>query len=170
MKIFRAGTAFAICAVAVVSAGAARAASPYEELLASEAARLAAHAAQPEAAGALAAIASLDEDVDPAALEAAVRGGLVKGAQPLVAAQASWLLAHLLEQRGETREAASLRASLGLCDKKLLLVIGRMVPQKRHADLLAAWPKLRALDQRLHLIVVSAAPRRRAPDPAAARF
>src|SRR5262252_2028953 len=114
MRNTRAATALVVCAVAVIGGGAARAASPYDELLASESARLAAHAAQPEAAGALAALAALDEDVDPAALEAAVRGAVVKGAQPLVAAQASALLAQLLDQRGETREASALRASLGL--------------------------------------------------------
>ncbi len=106
--------ALAICGVAVASASVARAAGPYEDLLAAESARLAAHASQPEAAGALAALAALDEDVDPAALETAVRGGVAKGAHPLVAAQASWLLAQLVEQRGEAREAAALRASLGL--------------------------------------------------------
>jgi len=103
-----------LCAVALLRVGTARAAGPFDELLASEATRLSAHASQPEAAGALAALATLDEDVDPRALEAAVRGGLTKGAHPLVAAQAAWLLAHLLDQRGETREAAALRAPLGL--------------------------------------------------------
>jgi len=85
-----------------------------DELLATEAARLVAHASQPEGASALAALATLDEDVDPAALESAVRGGLGKGGHPLVAAQASWLLAHLYDHRGLTKEAAALRASLGL--------------------------------------------------------
>jgi len=114
MRITRAATALAICAVVVVGAGVARAGTPYDDLLSSEAARLAAHASQPEAAGALAALATLDEDVDPAALQAAVRPALGKGAQPLVAAQATALLAQLLDQRGDTREASGLRASLGL--------------------------------------------------------
>ena len=52
MRITRAATALAICAIAVVGTGAARAATPYDDLLSSEAARLAAHASQPEAAGA----------------------------------------------------------------------------------------------------------------------
>jgi len=107
-------TALLSCAVVVISAGSALARRPHEEVLAVEAERLAAHASQPEAAGALAALATLDEDVDPQALEAAVRPAVAKGANPLVAAQASWLLAHLLEQRGQTAEAAALRASLGL--------------------------------------------------------
>src|SRR5262245_14753303 len=110
----RTALALAICLVGVIGAGAARAAAPKDELLASEGARLAADASQPEAVGALAALATLDEDVDPRAVEAAVRGGLGKGAHPLVAAQTSWLLARLLDQRGETREANALRASLGL--------------------------------------------------------
>ena len=54
-------TALAICAVAVIGARAARAAGPADDLLASEGARLAARASQPEAAGALAALATLDE-------------------------------------------------------------------------------------------------------------
>src|SRR6476620_8544426 len=103
--MFRASTLL-LCSVALLGAGAARAAGPYDELLAAEAARLAAHASQPEGAGALAALATLDEDVDPRALEAAVRGGLGPGAHPLVAAHASWFLARLLDQRGETKEAA----------------------------------------------------------------
>jgi len=110
--------ALTTCAIAAVLGGHAQAKPalprPHDELLAAEAARLAAHASQPEAAGALATLATLDEDVDPSALEAAVRGGLGKGAHPLVAAQASWLLAHLYDQRGMTKEAGALRASLGL--------------------------------------------------------
>ena len=37
-----------------------------------------------------------------------------KGAHPLVAAQASWLLARLDDQRGQTREAAALAGVAGL--------------------------------------------------------
>ena len=105
--------ALVLCAVAVLSAGAAQA-SPYDDVLEAEAVRLAAQRSQPEAAGALATLATLEEDVDPRALEAAVRGGLGPGAHPLVAAHASLFLARLLDQRGETKEAAALRASLGL--------------------------------------------------------
>jgi len=47
MRITRAATALAICAVVVVGAGVARAGTPYDDLLSSEAARLAAHASQP---------------------------------------------------------------------------------------------------------------------------
>ena len=110
-------------AVAVV-AGAARAAAPapHDEILATEAARLATAAGDPGAAGALAAVAGLEEDVDPRALEAAVRGGVGPRAHPLVAAHAGWLLARLHEQRGETREAEALRAPLGLLSQ--VTVIG----------------------------------------------
>jgi transglutaminase-like putative cysteine protease/Flp pilus assembly protein TadD len=115
MLIRRAATtALFTCAVAVVGAGSAQARRPQEEVLAAEAERLAAHASGPEGAGALAALATLDEDVDPRALESAVSGGLAKGAHPLVAAQASWFLAQLYDQRGLTAEASSLRASVGL--------------------------------------------------------
>jgi len=87
---------------------------PYEETLGREGARLGAQAGGPQAVGALAELAWLDENVAPAALEAAVRRGLVPGADPLVAAQVELLLAHLLDERGATEEAAALRARLGL--------------------------------------------------------
>ncbi len=103
----------AALAVTVIS-GAAFAAAPYDDQLATEAARLAAEAKAPQAVSPLAALAGLDELVAPAALEAALRPGIVPGAHPLVAAQAALILAHLLEQRGEAGEAAALRAPLGL--------------------------------------------------------
>ena len=121
MLIHRAATALVLCAVAVVGAGAARAASPYDDLLAAEAARLATQRSQPEGAGALAALATLEEDVDPRALEAAVRAALGPGAHPLVAAHASWFLARLLDQRGETKEAAALRDRIRYLRKVLVM-------------------------------------------------
>ena len=75
-------------------------------MLARAGARLAAEASKPQAIAALAELAALDEAVSPAALEAAVRRGLVAGAHPLVAAQAAFLLAHLCDERGATEEAA----------------------------------------------------------------
>jgi len=51
-----------------------------------------------------------------------------------------------------------LRAEAGLQDRRVLLCIGKMEPQKRLDDLLAAWPALRALDARLALVVVGAGP------------
>jgi transglutaminase-like putative cysteine protease len=112
--------AAAFLTAVVATAGAARAAAPmtavgpHDQVLASEGARLAASAGDPSAAGALAALAALEEDVDPRALEAAIRGGTGPRAHPLVAAQAGWLLAQLHDQRGATREAEALRAPLGL--------------------------------------------------------
>jgi transglutaminase-like putative cysteine protease/tetratricopeptide (TPR) repeat protein len=100
--------------MAVGSARGARAASAYDALLATEGARLAAHPGEPAAVSALAILAGLDELVPPPALEAALRPAVAPGAHPLVAAQAAFTLAHLLDQRGETREAAALRAPLGL--------------------------------------------------------
>ncbi|MFT3683442.1 MAG: glycosyltransferase family 4 protein [Phycisphaerales bacterium] len=56
------------------------------------------------------------------------------------------------------RRAAELRREHGLEGKIVLECIGRMDPEKRHADLLAAWPKLAALDERLTLVMVGAGP------------
>src|SRR5579871_2393677 len=93
----------------------------YEETLARAGARLAATAGRPEALAALAELAALDEDVAPAALEAAVRRGLAPGAHPLVAAQAAFLLAHLLDERGAGAEAAALRDGLGFLAHPLVV-------------------------------------------------
>jgi hypothetical protein len=93
----------------VFATGVARA-GPYEEELAAQAAKLRQQASEPAAVAAVAELAGLDEVVAPSALEAAVRGGVAPGAHPLVAAHAALLLAHLLDQRGETKEAAAVRA------------------------------------------------------------
>src|SRR6185437_13399818 len=113
-----------VAAIAVWGTGAARAAtgpSAYDETLARAGARLAAQAGKPEAIAALAELAALDGDVPPAALEAALRRGMSAGAQPLVAAQASFLLAHLLAERGASDEAAALRGSLGFLAHPLVI-------------------------------------------------
>ena len=118
MVKIRAAAALVVCVV-VASAGRGGAQSAtatttaYDEVLARAGARLAEEASKPQAIAALAELAALDEAVSPAALEAAVRRGLVAGAHPLVAAQAAFLLAHLCDERGATEEAASLRAGLG---------------------------------------------------------
>ena len=110
-----AAAAFLIAVVATAGAAApVAAAGPHDDLLAQQGARLAIAAGDPGAAGALAVVAGLEEDVDPRALEAAVKGGTGGRAHPLVAAQAAWLLARLREQRGDSREAQALRAPLGL--------------------------------------------------------
>ncbi|HSS38074.1 MAG TPA: DUF3857 domain-containing protein [Polyangia bacterium] len=102
-------------AAAGASAAQAAAGTPdaYGEVLARAAAALARQAARPEAAAAVAQLASLDENVPPAALESALRPGVAAGAHPLVAAQAALLLAHLEDERGDHAAAETRRARLG---------------------------------------------------------
>lgn len=54
-----------------------------------------------------------------------------------------------IRARGE-----QLRHVTGVEGKKILLCIGRMVPQKQHADLITAWLDLRELDPNLVLVFV----------------
>jgi len=51
-----------------------------------------------------------------------------------------------------------LRRQAGLDGKKILLCIGRMDPEKRHMDLLKAWPQISALDKDFVLVIVSGGP------------
>jgi glycosyltransferase involved in cell wall biosynthesis len=51
-----------------------------------------------------------------------------------------------------------IRDERGLVGKKILLCIGRMDADKRHQDLLDAWPRLAALDPGLVLVLVSGGP------------
>ncbi len=53
---------------------------------------------------------------------------------------------------------AAIRAERGLVGKKILLCIGRMDAEKRHQDLLDAWPRLLALDPTLVLVLISGGP------------
>jgi glycosyltransferase involved in cell wall biosynthesis len=46
-----------------------------------------------------------------------------------------------------------LREQNGLSDRKILLCIAKMEPQKRHLDLLEAWPIIRELDTSLTLVL-----------------
>ena len=108
-------------ATAAGTSGSAPAPSAYEETLARAGARLAAEAESPQAIAALAELAALDEEVAPAALEAAVRRGVAPGAHPLVAAQAAFLLAHLDDERGANNEAAALRGGLGFLAHPLVI-------------------------------------------------
>ena len=48
-----------------------------------------------------------------------------------------------------------LRRVAGMEGRRILLSIGRMDPEKRHGDLLDAWPRLRELDPSLALVIVS---------------
>src|SRR5215471_5628914 len=74
---------------------------PFEAELARESVRLADRFGHPEAIAPLAAVAALDDSVPAAALELALRQAAGAGADPLVAAQAAFQLARLLEQRGD---------------------------------------------------------------------
>src|SRR5436305_6431531 len=82
---------------ATVASNVAAASAPdaYGEVLTRAAAALTSQVAHTEAAAGVAQLASLDENVPPAALEAALRPGVAAGGHPLVAAQAAPLLAHL---------------------------------------------------------------------------
>lgn len=63
--------------------------------------------------------------------------------------------------RGEAiaARAAEIRRERGLGAAKILLCVGRMDPEKRHDDLLEAWPRLRQLDRQLVLALVGSGPR-----------
>src|SRR6185312_8389147 len=124
MVMKRAATALlggVVAALASHATAAATGPTAYEETLARAGARLAAEASKPEAIAALAELAALDENVSPAALEAAVRRGMAPNAHPLVAAQARFFLAHLLAERGANDEAASLREGLGFLVHPLVI-------------------------------------------------
>ena len=58
-----------------------------------------------------------------------------------------------IRARGE-----QIRSERGLIGKKILLCIGRMDPEKRHQDLLDAWPKLREPDGDLVTVLVGGGP------------
>jgi len=51
-----------------------------------------------------------------------------------------------------------LRKQAGMDGKRIMLCIGRMDPEKRHQDLLDAWPRLREADPDLRLVIVSGGP------------
>src|SRR6266478_4315770 len=89
--------------------------NPYDRVLQRQIDRLSALKGRPEASAPLAVIAGLADEVLPSQLEATVRSVAEDPASdPLVAAQAGVLLADLLDQRGETREATARRTALGL--------------------------------------------------------
>ncbi|HXU63793.1 MAG TPA: DUF3857 domain-containing protein [Polyangia bacterium] len=116
MVKIRAAAALVVGVVSAVAGGAKAGVTTgdaYRDRLDRAAARLAAEAGRPESAAALAELAGLDENVPPAALEAAIRPATAAGANPLVAAQAALLLAHLADERGDTHAAEGLRAPLG---------------------------------------------------------
>lgn len=57
------------------------------------------------------------------------------------------------EDRFRSRGIA-LRREHGLEGKRIILCVARMDPEKRHTDLIRAWPKLRELDPALRLVLV----------------
>ncbi|HET9325233.1 MAG TPA: glycosyltransferase family 4 protein [Candidatus Eisenbacteria bacterium] len=52
----------------------------------------------------------------------------------------------------------AIRSERGLIGKRILLNIGRMNPDKRHRDLIEAWPSLKALDSSLVMVLVGDGP------------
>ncbi|HTA20821.1 MAG TPA: hypothetical protein VK989_16120, partial [Polyangia bacterium] len=113
-------TAFGVAIVAAVAAStassrasAAAPAGPFAADLAAAEARLDASRGKPEAIVALDELLALEDDLPDGALEPALRRAAAAGADPLVAAQATFQLARLLGQRGANDEADAARASLG---------------------------------------------------------
>src|SRR6266404_6880630 len=96
-------------------AAAASAPGPYERQLRQAETRLAVLRGRPEAVAPLSVVAGLAEDLPPKMIEDVVRGAVDHlGGDPLVAAQASLLLARMEEQRGDAAGAERRRAALGL--------------------------------------------------------
>lgn len=62
--------------------------------------------------------------------------------------------------RGEeiATRGRQLRVAAGLGDGKMIICVGRMDPEKRHGDLLDAWPTLIKADPSLSLVLVSGGP------------
>ena len=58
------------------------------------------------------------------------------------------------QARALSEQGRELRKAAAVCDKHVLLCVGRVVPEKRHADLLRAWSRLRQLDPDLVLVLV----------------
>lgn len=52
-----------------------------------------------------------------------------------------------------------IRAEAGLDGRRIVLCVGRMDREKRHDDLLTAWPRLREIDSSLALVFVGGGPR-----------
>ncbi len=57
-----------------------------------------------------------------------------------------------------SRRGAELKRKAGLQGKRVLLCVARFDPVKRHCDLLAAWPRLRKIDNDLRLVLVGGGP------------
>jgi transglutaminase-like putative cysteine protease len=87
---------------------------PFEAELAAANARLTARAGRPEAIAPLAELLALEDELPASALEPFLRRAAAAGGAPLVAAQATFHLASLLDQRGDADGARAARAALGL--------------------------------------------------------
>jgi cellulose synthase operon protein C len=97
------------------------ASGPFTVELTRQTARLQARVGRPEAMAPLAALLSLEDNLPSGALESALRRTAGTGSHPLVAAQAAFHLARLLDQRGDTAGASAARASLGLVSHALVI-------------------------------------------------
>jgi hypothetical protein len=109
--------AFGVVFVAVVSPVAAAEVSPFERERAAAVAELEARRGTAEAIAPLVELISLEEVLPPGPLEPALRAAAGAGSHPLVAAQATFHLARLLDQRGDEAGAKAARASLGLLSR-----------------------------------------------------
>jgi transglutaminase-like putative cysteine protease/tetratricopeptide (TPR) repeat protein len=103
----------------VVAARPAKAAdvSPFERERVAATAALEARKGKVEAVAPLAELIGLEDLVAPGAIEGALRGAAGEGAHPLVAAQASFQLARMLDQRGDEAGAKAARGTLGLLSR-----------------------------------------------------
>jgi len=104
-------TAFGVALVA--AAAPSPSPGPFDAALAGARARLEARHGRPEAIAPLAELLALEDALPPRALEPALRRAAAAGAHPLVAAQATFHLARLLDEAGDARGARAARASLG---------------------------------------------------------
>src|SRR5450432_2636361 len=114
----RARTAFGVALVATPAAGAEPSPrGPFEAELREATARLEALRGRPEAIAPLAALLALEDSLAPRALEPALRRAAGPESQPLVAAQATFHLAHLLDDAGDAEGARAARGALGLLSR-----------------------------------------------------
>jgi tetratricopeptide (TPR) repeat protein len=113
--VFRAlASAFLGVALLAVASTAAAQPSPFERERRVAEASLKERHGKPEAIAPLAQLLGLEDSLSPDALEAPLRAAMAAGANPLVAAQAAFHLARVLDQRGDEAGATAARAPLEL--------------------------------------------------------
>jgi Flp pilus assembly protein TadD len=110
----RAALGLALAAAAAPHRAATGPVGPFELEAAVATARLAALRGKPEAIAPLAELLTIEENLPPGAVEAALAGAAAAGSDPLVAAQATFHLAHLWDEAGDAARARAARSSLGL--------------------------------------------------------